>query len=104
MFYNSLPYSIDFYWVDSAGRKNGYVKKLEPRVRHQEYTFLTHPWVFRAYIGGERLFSYSNGYSGSVFEGKEFGVANHDSINVIISHKSKRTYVIYYIQTNLIVI
>ena len=94
MFYNALPYAIDIYWVDKDGRKNGFVGKLGPGTRKQEFTYFTHPWVFRKFNHGERLFAYFNERNGSVFDGTEFGVSDHNAFHIIINDQGIPNYFI----------
>ena len=82
------------------GRRNGFVRELGSGVRRKELTYFTHPWVFRKFNSGERLFAYSNGSNGSIFEGREFGVADpcgsqirsHSSIHVVINDQGALKY------------
>ena len=89
--HNTLPYPIDFYWVDVEGRKGSYVKSLGPGEKRQEETYITHPWVFKQSKNGTRLYAFSNVMGSSVFEGEKFGVIQNSQvpIHVIISTQGR---------------
>jgi hypothetical protein len=89
VFYNLLPYSIDFYGVDFYGRRLQYTRELETGNKRKETTTFTIPWVFKNSKDKPRLHAYAGTTNGSVFKGENFGAKEGSKIHVTINSHGK---------------
>ena len=89
VFYNLLPYPVDFYSVDFEGRKSQYTRELEPRNKRKETTTFTIPWVFKISEDKTRLHAFARATNGYIFKGGNFGAKANSKIYVTINDNGK---------------
>ena len=93
IFYNSLPYPIDFYGYDFEGRKLQISKEIKRGHERTEQTSLMIPWVFvKSEDNSKRLFAFVKDTTGDIFKGKDFHANYNTTIHVIINDNGKFYY------------
>ena len=85
VFYNILPYPVDFYGIDFEGRKHQYSKEFLPGYTRKEETTARIPWVFKKSNDTLRLFAFVGQNSTDVFKGLLWGVKENHEIHISIS-------------------
>ena len=85
VFYNILPYPVDFYGIDFEGRKHQYSKEFLPGYTRKEETTARIPWVFKKSNDTLRLFAFVGQKSTDVFKGLLFDVKENCEMHISIS-------------------
>ena len=85
VFYNILPYPVDFYGIDFEGRKHQFSKEFLPGYTRKEETTARIPWVFKKSNDTTRLFAFVGQNSTLVFKGLLFGVKENYQMHISIS-------------------
>ena len=85
VFYNALPYPVDFYSIDMEGRTRQHSNEFQPGYKTNKPTTFTIPWVFKRANDTKRLFAFVGDRKGVVFKGNRFGAKSNAEVHVIIS-------------------
>ena len=86
-FKNELDVPINVYWIDHKGKEVQKKECLAPGEDFSQYTYFTHPWIFRRSEGEDKtkLLADGNGIQSLVFEGEKFLAIPNEKMLVIIA-------------------
>lgn len=87
MFRNEIEVPINVYWMDHKGKEVQKKEYLGPGDDFSQYTYFTHPWIFRKSEGEDqaKLLADGNGIQGLVFEGEKFLAIPNEKMLVLIT-------------------
>ena len=87
VFRNELAVPINIYWLDHKGKEVQKKGGLASGEDYSQYTYFTHPWIFRKSEGDDqtKLLADGNGIQSVIFEGEKFLAIPNEKMMVIIS-------------------
>ena len=87
VFYNSLSFPIDIFWIDLQEKEQKILSNLSPGLEGSATTYFKHKWIFKLSGTDTRLYASANGMEEMFFEGCHFEAQKNSQLRVDVFSK-----------------